>query len=395
MDQAPHHSGHYHPAVAKPGERTRYQETRKVTLVGAVVNVVLAIAKIVFGLIGQSQSLIADGVHSLSDLGSDILVLVASKHGSKDADEDHPYGHARIETAVTVGLGVLLLLVAAGLTWDAVRRLFEPDRLLHPGWLALSVAVVSVLSKEVLYHYTLRVAKRVRSNLLRANAWHHRSDAISSVVVIVGIAGTMAGLEYLDAIAAAGVAFMIAKIGWELSWHSIKELVDTGLDPERVEVIRATILGVDGVRALHMLRTRRMGPDALVDVHILVDPKLSVSEGHHISETVRARLVRKIDEVTDVMVHIDPEDDEKAPPSLKLPLRTELLEALEERWSHIDATRHIDKVTMHFLDGKVQVVLLLPMTVLAGATDKEALCRAFAEVAKEVDLVSDISLHFH
>ena len=395
MGHASHHTGHYHPTVLKPGDRTRYRETRKVTLVGAVVNIVLAIAKIVFGLIGQSQSLIADGVHSLSDLVSDAMVLVASKHGSKDADEDHPYGHARIETAVTVGLGVLLLLVAVGLTWDAVNRLFDPARLLHPGWLALSVAVVSVLSKEVLYHYTLRVAKRVRSNLLRANAWHHRSDAISSVVVIVGIAGSMAGLEYLDAIAAAGVAFMIAKIGWELSWHSIKELVDTGLDPERVDAIRSTILGIDGVHALHMLRTRRMGPDALVDVHILVDPKLSVSEGHHISETVRARLVRTIDEVTDVMVHIDPEDDETAPPSLKLPLRNELLEALGARWSHIDAASQLDKVTMHFLDGQVEVVLLLPLSVLDGDTDRRQHERAFAEVAAQVEQVSSIRLHFH
>lgn len=395
MGHPSHHSTHYHPAVAKPGDRTRYRETRKVTLVGAVVNIVLAVAKIVFGLIGQSQSLIADGVHSLSDLLSDALVLVASKHGSKDADEDHPYGHARIETAVTVGLGVLLLLVAAGLTWDAVNRLFDPARLLHPGWLALSVAAVSVLSKEVLYHYTLRVAKRVRSNLLRANAWHHRSDAISSVVVIVGIAGSMSGLEYLDAIAAAGVAFMIAKIGWELSWHSIKELIDTGLDPERVDAIRDTILAVDGVRALHMLRTRRMGPDALVDVHILVDPKLSVSEGHHISETVRARLVRTIDEVTDVMVHIDPEDDEKAPPSLKLPLRNDLLDALHAHWAHIDAARQIDKVTMHFLDGRVEVVLLLPLSALEGGVDRQELERAFAEVAAQVEPVSGITLHFH
>jgi len=395
MDEARQHTQHYHPKVDKPGERTRFQETRRITLIGAVVNVLLAAAKIVFGIIGSSQSLIADGVHSLSDLASDAIVILAAKHGSQDADEDHPYGHARIETAFTVGLGALLIAVAGGILADAVDRLFQTQRLLHPGVLALVVAALSVLSKELLYRYTLRVAKRVRSNLLHANAWHHRSDAISSVVVIVGVAGSMAGLHYLDALAAAGVALMIAKIGWDLSWSSLKELVDTGLDPERVEAIRNCILGVDGVRTLHMLRTRRMGQDALVYVHIMVPPRLSVSEGHHIGETVRSRVIREVDEVTDVMVHIDPEDDETSPPSLKLPMRGELMDRLGQAWADIPAAQHIEKVTLHYLDGKIAVDLLLPFAALEQGSTREQLAQRFAEVAAEVNPVAAISLHFH
>jgi len=395
MDEASQHTRHYHPRVPKPGERTRFQETRRITLIGALVNILLAAAKIVFGIIGSSQSLIADGVHSLSDLASDAIVIVAAKHGSQDADEDHPYGHARIETAFTVGLGALLIAVAGGILFDAVDRLFQTQRLLHPGVLALVVAALSVLSKEVLYRYTLHVARKVRSNLLHANAWHHRSDAISSVVVIIGIAGSMAGLHYLDAIAAAGVALMIAKIGWDLSWSSLKELVDTGLDPERVETIRNCILNVDGVRTLHMLRTRRMGQDALVDVHIMVPPRLSVSEGHHIGETVRSRVIREVDEVTDVMVHIDPEDDETSPPSLKLPLRGELMDRLSAAWADVPAAQHIEKVTLHYLDGKIAVDLLLPFSVLEHGRTREQLHEAFAEVAARVEPVAGIALHFH
>lgn len=394
MGEAERHLKHYHPTVKKPGEQTRYRETRKVTLIGALVNLLLAAGKIVFGFIGQSQSLIADGVHSLSDLASDGLVLLAAKHGSQDADEDHPYGHARIETAFTVGLGVLLIAVGAGIMIDAVHRLFDPNKLLHPGWLALGVAAISVVAKEALYWYTLLVAKKLRSNLLRANAWHHRSDAISSIVVIVGVAGTMAGLDYLDAIAAAGVALMIAKIGWDLSWHSIKELVDTGLDADRVEAIRNCILSVDGVRTLHMLRTRRMGQDALVDVHIMVPPKVSVSEGHHISESVRSRVIHEIDEVTDVMVHIDPEDDETKPPSLKLPLRDELLDMLEEEWAKLPVARDIERVTLHYLDGKVSADVLMPLRVLK-AHEAETLKRDFRAVAGRIEAVSDIHLLYH
>lgn len=360
----------------------RYREARNVTLVGSVLDLVLGAAKIAVGVIGHSEALVADGVHSLSDLLTDFMVLFATKHGNAAADEEHPYGHARIETAMTVGLGLALILVAFALGYDAVRRMFQPHLLLTPDWLTLVVAAISIASKEWIYHYTMRVARKLRSKLLRANAWHSRSDALSSVIVVVGVAGAMAGLNYLDAVAAVGVAVMIAKIGWDLAWTSIRELVDTALDAERVAAIRATIMGVSGVRSLHLLRSRHMGGEALVDVHIQVDdPHLSVSEGHQISETVRQRVIAQIDEVSDVMVHIDPEDDETAAPCCSLPLRDELLEKLRRRWldDNVAVAAQINHVTLHYLGGKVHVHLQLPLAV---AGDTEAARAVVAELQR-------------
>ncbi len=388
------HDHHYHAIPDTPDSEARFQATRRVTIVGAVVNLLLAIGKTVLGVLGNSQALVADGVHSLSDLVTDAMVLVASKHGSKEADADHPYGHARIETAMTVGLGAVLIVVAAGISIDAVERLFNPEKLLHPGPLALVAALLSVLANEGLFRYTLRVARQVRSNLLKANAWHHRSDALSSVVVIVGVGGTMAGLDYLDAIAAVGVALMVAKIGWDLAWHSLRELVDTGLDPETVEAIRTELKEVDGVHSVHELRTRRMGADALVDVHVLVDPELSVSEGHHISETARARLMGRFDEVQDVLVHIDPEDDEASRPSVGLPSRQSLLDDLGPRWTEIlGAGVKVKKVTIHYLDGQIRMELLLPLDVLETHS-AESLQSALAASAEGRDEVALVKVYF-
>ncbi len=270
-------NSHHHEPAFVQGE-ARYREARKVTVVGAVVNIVLSVIKILAGWLGSSHALIADGIHSLSDLATDAVVLLAAKYGARDADEEHPYGHGRIETLATVVLGVVLILVALGIGYDAVRRLFEPERLLLPGMLALWAAIISVLAKEALYHYTIAVARKLRSNLLRANAWHHRSDAVSSIVVVVGVIGSMAGLTYLDAVASVAVAVMVAKIGWELGWHSVHELIDRGLEQEDIETIRDKIMEVGGVRAMHDLRTRLMGGNAFVDVDVLVDPSLTVSE---------------------------------------------------------------------------------------------------------------------
>ena len=386
---------HQQPSVAEQNTQ-RYRETIKVTLVGSVLDLLLGVAKIVVGFIAHSQALIADGIHSLSDLGTDIIVLYAAKHSHQEADEEHPYGHGRIETVATVGLGIALIAVSIGISIDAVGRLFHPDELWVPGIWALVVATISIISKEAIYHYTMRAAKKYRSNMLKANAWHSRSDAISSIVVVIGVGGSMAGLNYLDAIAAVGVALMIAKIGWDLAWHSLRELIDTGLEPERVEAIRSAILAVNGVKTLHILRTRLMGGEALVDVHIQVGPQVSVSEGHQISETVRQEVIREFDEVSDVMVHIDPEDDEMHAVNTGLPLREELLDKLQAAWKDIDAAQRIDDVTIHYLEGKIDVELLLPLAVIAHDPRKgEELKQRFDRVADSLREIGQIKLRYH
>ena len=370
----------------------RYQDIRKVTLVGAVVDLVLGVAKIIVGVIASSQALIADGIHSLSDLATDFLVLFAAKHAHREADDEHPYGHGRIETVATVVLGVSLVTVAIGISYDAVRRLMTPELLLHPGWMALLVAVISVLSKELIYQYTARAARRLRSKMLHANAWHSRSDAISSIIVVIGVVATMLGYPSFDALAAVAVALMVAKIGWDLLWQSLQELIDTALDPERVEAIRETIMAVDGVRTCHMLRTRHSGSDALVDVHIQVDPALSVSEGHQIGEAVRWRLIKTIDDVSDVTVHIDPEDDELASSCKGLPLRDEVLRRLEQQWQHLDIGERLDKVVVHYLNGKVHVEVFLNST---GEDSQQLaeLSAAIREVAQKAQDIGDVSVY--
>lgn len=388
-----HHHHHHHPVNLDPAD-VRYRAIRKVTLVGSVLDLSLAVVKLIVGYLGQSQALIADGIHSLSDLATDAMVIVAAKHGSRDADDTHPYGHARIETVATVALGVALIAVAVGIAWDAISRLFHPEALWQPGLMALGVAFVSVISKEWIYHYTMAVARRLRSEMLKANAWHSRSDAISSIVVMVGVGGAMLGLDYLDAVAAVGVALMIAKIGWDLSWANIHELIDAGLEEEKVKAIRETIIGVDGVRQLHMLRTRRMGGEALVDVHIQVDPKLSVSEGHFISERVRNEVVQAMDEVQDVLVHIDPEDDETVRPSVDLPPRGELLKALEHEWRAVPQAAALEKITLHYLEGKIMIELVLPLAACRSEDEARAAAEALRAGAERLDAVCAVKVYF-
>jgi cation diffusion facilitator family transporter len=387
---------HHHHDVAEemPTGDARYKVARRVTLIGSVIDFLLGVAKVLVGYMANSQALIADGIHSFSDLGTDALVLIAAKHGAKDADEDHPYGHGRFETIATVILGVALIAVAVGIAWDAIERLFHPEALLQPGILALGVALLSVVLKEWIFHYTMRVARKLRSKMLEANAWHSRSDAISSIVVFIGVGGTMLGLDYLDAIAAVLVAFMVAKIGWELAWHSVQELADVALEAERVQAIRDAITEIDGVRELHMLRSRRMGQDALVDVHVLVRPWLSVSEGHMIALAVEERLKKRFDEVADVTVHIDPEDDEAAPTCQGLPLRRKAMAMLDEAWAGIDCLKDQKRILLHYLSGRIHVQVFFPYSCYRGEEQAEALRQRLQEAISDMEAFGRVEIYF-
>lgn len=393
---------HHNPAVDDQGNplltsSQRYKDTIRVTLIGSVVDLLLGIAKIIVGMAEQSQALIADGIHSLSDLVTDVAVLYAAKHSHQEADENHPYGHGRIETVVTVALGVALIAVAFGIMFDAAERLFNPNELYSPSYLALVIAGISVAAKEIIYQYTMVVAKRYRSNMLKANAWHSRSDAISSIIVFIGILGSMAGLTYLDGIAAIGVGIMIAKIGWDLAAHSIKELIDTGLNKDRIKVIEKSILDVGGVDRLHVLRTRQIGADALVDVHIEVESHISVSEAHYISEKVRTKLINEIEEVIDVMVHIDPEDDEEAEVKTNLPLRDEMLKKLHAAWGGVEEASKIENITMHYLQGKIEIELLLPLAILHNMRPDaaKAVEKRFQAALENVKEIKKVSIYYH
>ncbi|MES9833491.1 MAG: cation diffusion facilitator family transporter [Candidatus Thiodiazotropha sp. DIVDIV] len=338
----------------------RYEMSRKAAVVGAVTNSVLAVLKILFGWLGHSQSLMADGIHSLSDLLTDALVLFTARHANEEPDEEHPYGHGRFETVGTLVLGGFLITVGVGIVWDAVFRLFSPEELLIPETLTLYVAAFSILANEALFFYTRHLANLINSDLLRANAWHHRSDSVSSIVVLVGIGGTILGLPYLDAIAAVLVGLMVVKIGWDLGWQALHELADAGLEEESLAEIRKVIGSVSGVNSVHMLRTRKLGGHALADVHVQVDPWLSVSEGHRIAEVVQYGLIDGVDVLEDVTVHIDPEDDEAGPSCAKLPLREEAEALLLSHWSGMACFDDRIRIVLHYLSGKIDVDLYLP-----------------------------------
>ena len=372
----------------------RYATMRRVTLLGAALDLLLGGAKIFGGLWTHSQSLVADGVHSLSDLATDVLVLYAAKHAHVPPDAEHPYGHARIETAASAVLGTVLVLIAAGIAVHAVESFLDPEPLSVPKAAALGFALFSVLSKEAMYHYTIRYAKRLMSPLMAANAWHTRSDAISSLVVIVGVGGSMAGFAYLDAVAAVVVACMVGRIGYRVAKSGMMELIDTGLPAPQLAELRRVILSVDGVSDLHQLRTRRMAGRVLVDVHVILsNPRISLSEGHQISEAVRQVLTRAIDEVDDVTVHVDPEDDDALVP-VPLPTRRELITRLEDRFQPIQEANRIRKVTLHYLENRIHLELELPLSLLREGASAEQLERAFVRALETDSDVAGVRLVF-
>ncbi len=372
----------------------RYRVSRQSALVGAAVNTVLAVSKILFGWLGQSQSLVADGVHSLSDLMTDALVFFAASHAREEPDQAHPYGHGRFETVGTMVLGGILIAVGLGIMWDAGERLFVPEELKHPETYTLYIALFSILANEGLFFYTRYLANQVNSDLLRANAWHHRSDSVSSVVVLVGIGGTMLGLPYLDAIAAVLVGVMVIQIGWNLGWGAIQELADTGLEEEHLDKIREVIANVSGVNSVHMLRTRRLGGHALADVHVQVDPWLSVSEGHRIAEVVQYGLIDKVEVLEDVTVHIDPEDDEEGPSCVGLPLRRKAEELLDDLWSHIACYEDRRRLVLHYLSGRIDVDLYLPLVCHQSKQEAGELQHAFQEALTDSEIFRCVRIWF-
>ena len=275
------------------------------TWVSVGVNLVLTITQIVVGVVAKSQGLIADGIHSLSDLVADFVVLFASHHAQKDADEDHPYGHQRFETAASMVLGLLLLAVGVGMLWSAARKLEAPETIQTVHVMALWVAGGALVAKELLFRYMLAVAKRVKSSMLVANAWHARSDAASSLVVGIGIVGNLAGYPILDPIAALIVGFMVAKMGWGFTWDALHDLMDRAVDDEEVQAIRQTLMETPGVSDVHDVRTRKMGDMIVVDAHIEVDAMITVEAGHDIAVLARQRVLQR-HRVLNLMTHVDP-----------------------------------------------------------------------------------------
>ncbi|MEO8153186.1 MAG: cation diffusion facilitator family transporter [Rhizobacter sp.] len=283
----------------------RAEAASQTTWVSVGVNLALSATQMVAGVFTHSHGLIADGVHSLSDLVADFVVLFANHHSKKAADVEHPYGHQRFETAASMVLGALLLAVGLSLLWSAVLKLESPETVQKVHIAALWVAGLALVTKELLFRYMLRTAQRVKSSLLVANAWHARSDAASSLVVGAGIVGNLAGYPLFDPISALIVGFLIIRTGWSFGWRALNELTDHAVDAQEVEAIRHTLATTPGVAGVHDVHTRKMGDMIVVDAHIEVDGTLSVEEGHDIAVVARQRVMQH-HRVLNLMTHVDP-----------------------------------------------------------------------------------------
>nr|WKF58018.1 putative cation efflux system protein [Paraburkholderia busanensis] len=345
------------PSAATVQSAEKHRIARKTTFVSIALNTVLMALQIVVGVVAHSQALVADGVHSLADLISDFVVLIANRHSGAKPDADHNYGHSRYETVASLFLGGLLISVGVGMLWRAGTRLADLQSIPAVHLSALGVAVLVLISKESLFRYMLREAQRVRSAMLIANAWHARSDAASSLVVAIGIIGSLAGVRLLDPIAAAIVGFMVARMGWTFGWDALQDLSDRALDETATADMRALLLSTPGVRDVHEMRTRKMGDFALVDAHILVDPLISVSEGHFIAESARVRVLTD-SRVLDALIHVDPENDALAHPPVDLPDRERVVADVDAALAAIGVKA--STINIHYLSTGLGVDVVLP-----------------------------------
>ena len=287
------------------------RQIRSVTIAGLVLDIALAGAKAGVGFLVKSQALIADGVHSLSDCVTDLAVLVGVKYWSAPPDEDHPHGHGRIETVISLLIGLALFAVAIGISWNALTTMLA-GKSVQPGWPAFWVALASIATKEWIYRWTARVGRRCNSPAVIANAWHHRSDALSSlpVALAVVVGSLFPALPFLDQLAALAVSVFLVTAALGIALPSLGTLIDTGVSEEAREQIERTVRATEGVKSLHALRTRHIGHGYSVDLHILVDGEVTVTVGHDIAGLVKARLLDADLDITDVLVHVEPYEED-------------------------------------------------------------------------------------
>jgi cation diffusion facilitator family transporter len=370
----------------------RHKITQRVTLTGAAVNCALASLQIIFGLLGKSQALLADGFHTLSDLSTDFIVLYASRRAAKAADEDHPYGHGRIETLASMLLGGILVTVGVGIGLRGVDSILNPLPI-NPEAITLVFALLAVGAKEGLYRYTLRAARKTHSSLLESNAWHHRSDALSSIVVVIGISAQLLGVPYMDALAAIVVAVMISLMGFRLGQKALYELIDTGLDIDLVRDVRQAMLGNSSVVGIHNLRTRSMGGLGYIDAHIEVDFDLTVSEAHFIAHNIEHLVKKQFPKIIDVQIHIDPLDDAvKESVLAKLPERESIEQDLQQAWDGLSESKHIIQTKLHYLDRLIEVDLVLPASMCTP--DHAAGIGRLQDAANNLDYIGKVNIYY-
>lgn len=345
------------------------QILKKVTLIGGLFDLILGVLKILIGQVFYSKALVVDGVHSLTDVLTDIVVVFVSHYSHEDPDQDHPYGHHRYETMATIFLGASLMVIAALIAYEEIPRLFSNTTKHVPGVWTLVIAAISVVVKEILFRVQLKVGRDYHSNMIIANAWHSRTDAISSLMVIGGLIFSYFGFPFMDQVVAVLVAIYIGKIGLDFIISSFSELVDTAVDPQMLKEFAHIIMQTDGVKGYHNLRTRKAGDKILLDINIEVADYITVSEGHEIAHWVINRLLKNFSIIMDVIVHTDIEDDRPAgvdyaaPKTERLrPLRSEILPIIQEAYSGMAEESEVSKVLLNYKNDGIYVDIFTSKT---------------------------------
>ena len=371
----------------------------RVTWLGLFANLILAIAKGFIGTIAHSSALIADASHSVSDLLSDSITLWAVHMAGVPKDRNHPYGHGKFETVGTFIVAIFLLLTGVGVAWHVLNKIDTPE---VPGTAALWMAAIAICFKEALFHVTRMVGRRSGSRVLLANAWHHRSDAISSVAALVGIGGAQWGIPLMDPIAGVLVAGLIIKTGIDIGYESIRELTDESVEEEVISELGHILAEIDGVDHFHEMRARRMGPQLLVDLHIEVDSMMSISAAHQVAERVRLRILDELPAVNEVLVHVDAEDDfveskggiEETKDIVLMRPQTEIESDVKKILTEIPEIQGITHIYCHYLNQEltVQVNILLDEEMQIRDAQKIASkARMKIEEIKDID-VADLHL---
>lgn len=290
----------------------REKEIRRITIAGAVVNIVLTTLKIIAGILGRSAAMIADGVHSLSDLFSDVIVLIFTHISSKGKDRDHSFGHGKFETLATLIVSVMLVVVGADFMAKGVRKIIgvlNGEMIPVPGMVAFWAAAASIAAKEILYHVTARVGKKINSPVVMANAWHHRSDAFSSIGALAGIGGAIIlgdRWAILDPLASCGISIAIIAVAVKMALPSLAELLEASLPEDMENEIKEIAMSVEGVDDIHELKTRRNGISVIIDAHVVVDPDMTVVQAHDISTAVETALRSRFGAETQINIHVEP-----------------------------------------------------------------------------------------
>ena len=297
--------------MAQEDKSSNVARIRNVTWWGMLVNILLSIFKFIVGYLGSSQAVIADAVHSLSDMSTDVAVIFGVKFWSAPPDEGHPYGHQRIEALVTMAIGLALASVAVGLGYNSLSTIHD-EHLTKIGWVAVFGPVLSIFSKEWLYHWTVGIGIKVKSTAVVANAWHHRSDALSSIpaLVAVVVSALYPDWAFMDHVGAVIIAVFILKVSWDIIYPALQELSDAGACENTRNHIEKIAMAVKNVKSVHAIRTRKFGSGLYIDLHVLVDPNMSVHLAHNIAEEVKTQLFNDGPDVLDVVVHIEPYDTE-------------------------------------------------------------------------------------